>query len=439
MWLIFVLTVFWTSYPRAFESIVSTLAIPLFIAALGILFRGAAYALRAGASSVRESGVIDTIFSVSSVLTPFALGAAIGAIATDRVPARQRQRAPVLELVEPDLDLHRRGGGDATARIWRPCIWPPTRPGLASVRSRASVPAASAGRGVVAGAVALGGIVRGQQRLPPALSRVADRRCARCCDRVVPRRCGNARARLERGASTPRASAPPSPSRRSSPAGRLPVGPPSSPVSPSTMAAAGHDTLVWVVVAVRWAARSLPVARPPVRPHADRPLPGRRAPGVRGDRATSDVRAPLGHAGGGLLLHRRNWAPHLRRRLRGHTPSGWCACSASSSRPSWRSSPQPSRTKRRTFLPARVAASSRVDFGHPATGAPAACTRRADDAGRRAWATSSPLAPQISPRSLIGRCRAGSFGVRGVGSIVCGEEESAAGEACRRLAFALSV
>src|SRR5213080_3429591 len=67
VWLIFVLTVFWTSYPRAFGSIASTLAVPLFIAALGIIFRGAAYALCAGASGARESGVIDTIFSVSSV------------------------------------------------------------------------------------------------------------------------------------------------------------------------------------------------------------------------------------------------------------------------------------------------------------------------------------------------------------------------------------
>jgi cytochrome d ubiquinol oxidase subunit II len=86
VWLIFVLTVFWTSYPRAFSSIASTLAVPLFIAALGIILRGAAYALRAGASRAGESGVIDTIFSVSSVLTPFALGAAIGSIATGRVP-----------------------------------------------------------------------------------------------------------------------------------------------------------------------------------------------------------------------------------------------------------------------------------------------------------------------------------------------------------------
>jgi cytochrome d ubiquinol oxidase subunit II len=86
VWLIFVLTVFWTAYPRAFGSIASTLAIPLFAAAVGIIFRGAAYAFREGAASPRESGLIDTIFSVSSSLTPFALGSAIGAIAINRVP-----------------------------------------------------------------------------------------------------------------------------------------------------------------------------------------------------------------------------------------------------------------------------------------------------------------------------------------------------------------
>jgi cytochrome bd ubiquinol oxidase subunit II len=86
VWLIFVLTVLWTGYPSAFGSIFSTLAVPLFIAAIGIIFRGAAYALRAGASSPRESGAIDTLFSLSSVLVPFAFGTVIGAIATNRVP-----------------------------------------------------------------------------------------------------------------------------------------------------------------------------------------------------------------------------------------------------------------------------------------------------------------------------------------------------------------
>jgi len=86
VWLIFILTVLWTSYPKAFGSIASTLAVPLFIALLGILSRGAAYALREGAKTPRESGRIDTIFAVSSILVPFALGTAVGAIATNRVP-----------------------------------------------------------------------------------------------------------------------------------------------------------------------------------------------------------------------------------------------------------------------------------------------------------------------------------------------------------------
>jgi cytochrome bd ubiquinol oxidase subunit II len=86
VWLIFVLTVFWTAYPAAFGSIASTLSVPLFLAGIGIVFRGAAYALRSGASTRRELSVIDTIFSASSILTPFALGAVVGAIATGSVP-----------------------------------------------------------------------------------------------------------------------------------------------------------------------------------------------------------------------------------------------------------------------------------------------------------------------------------------------------------------
>src|ERR1700679_1829285 len=43
VWLIFVLTVTWTAYPRAFEAMASTLSIPLFVAGIGIVLRGATY------------------------------------------------------------------------------------------------------------------------------------------------------------------------------------------------------------------------------------------------------------------------------------------------------------------------------------------------------------------------------------------------------------
>jgi cytochrome d ubiquinol oxidase subunit II len=86
VWLIFVLTVTWTAYPAAFGAIATTLSIPLFVAAVGIILRGAAYALRAGTSLPRELRAIDTVFAVSSILTPFALGTMVGAVASGRVP-----------------------------------------------------------------------------------------------------------------------------------------------------------------------------------------------------------------------------------------------------------------------------------------------------------------------------------------------------------------
>src|SRR2546428_13209789 len=75
VWLIFVLTVVWTAYPAAFGSIASTLSVPLLIAAIGITFRGATYALRSGSATRTELRAIDSVFSFSSILTPFALGA----------------------------------------------------------------------------------------------------------------------------------------------------------------------------------------------------------------------------------------------------------------------------------------------------------------------------------------------------------------------------
>jgi cytochrome bd ubiquinol oxidase subunit II len=86
VWLIFVLTVMWTAYPAAFGSIASTLAAALFLASVGIILRGASYALRDGIESRREQRVLDTVFAVACLITPFALGAAAGGIASERVP-----------------------------------------------------------------------------------------------------------------------------------------------------------------------------------------------------------------------------------------------------------------------------------------------------------------------------------------------------------------
>jgi cytochrome bd ubiquinol oxidase subunit II len=86
VWLIFVLTVTWTAYPVFFASVASTLSVALFIAGLGIILRGASYALRSGAADGRETLMVDGAFSIASLVTPFALGCAAGAIAAERVP-----------------------------------------------------------------------------------------------------------------------------------------------------------------------------------------------------------------------------------------------------------------------------------------------------------------------------------------------------------------
>ncbi len=103
VWIVFVLTVAWTCYPVAFGSIVSTLSIPLFVAAVGIIFRGTAYALRSQLERGEGRGVraVENLFALSSVLTPFALATVIGAIATGRVPVGNARGNLVTSWLNP--------------------------------------------------------------------------------------------------------------------------------------------------------------------------------------------------------------------------------------------------------------------------------------------------------------------------------------------------
>lgn len=101
VWLVFVLVVCWTAYPQAFASIFSTLSVPLFIAAIGIILRGTAYAVHAGTAREIERRAIDGVFSISSLLTPFALGTAVGAIASGRVPIGNAAGDPLTSWLNP--------------------------------------------------------------------------------------------------------------------------------------------------------------------------------------------------------------------------------------------------------------------------------------------------------------------------------------------------
>ena len=86
VWLIFTLVVLWTGFPTAFESLFSTLFIPLSLAALGIVFRGAGFAFQHTARRARGRAVAAYFFGLASLLTPFFMGTVVGAIAGERVP-----------------------------------------------------------------------------------------------------------------------------------------------------------------------------------------------------------------------------------------------------------------------------------------------------------------------------------------------------------------
>jgi cytochrome d ubiquinol oxidase subunit II len=85
VWLIFILVIAWTAFPVLFGSVFSTLYIPLFLASIGIIFRGAAFAMRGQAATMREARVLGALFASSSVLIPLFLGAVLGGIASGRV------------------------------------------------------------------------------------------------------------------------------------------------------------------------------------------------------------------------------------------------------------------------------------------------------------------------------------------------------------------
>lgn len=95
VWLIFVLVILWTGFPAAFAAIASTLYVPLTAAGVGIILRGAGFALRKPVEEVGLQRTFGAAFAASSVVTPFFLGAVAGAVASGRVPAGPIETVPV--------------------------------------------------------------------------------------------------------------------------------------------------------------------------------------------------------------------------------------------------------------------------------------------------------------------------------------------------------
>jgi cytochrome d ubiquinol oxidase subunit II len=90
VWLIYVLVTWWTAFPESFAAAMSTLFVPMLLALLGIVLRGASFAFRKYAATMGQAQLYGAIFATSSVITPFFLGTVAGAIASGRVPATGR-------------------------------------------------------------------------------------------------------------------------------------------------------------------------------------------------------------------------------------------------------------------------------------------------------------------------------------------------------------
>jgi cytochrome bd ubiquinol oxidase subunit II len=101
VWLIFIFVILWTSFSEAYASITLTLFVPLTIAALGIVLRGASFAFRKAVVTTRTRRVFGGAFAISSVLVPYCMGAIAGGIASGRVPAGGRAGDPVDSWVNP--------------------------------------------------------------------------------------------------------------------------------------------------------------------------------------------------------------------------------------------------------------------------------------------------------------------------------------------------
>lgn len=78
VWLIFVMVMTWTAFPPVFADIMAAHWIPLSLAALGIVARGSAFVFAKAA----PNRLYVWVFGVSSVLTPYCMGAVAAVIAT---------------------------------------------------------------------------------------------------------------------------------------------------------------------------------------------------------------------------------------------------------------------------------------------------------------------------------------------------------------------
>jgi cytochrome d ubiquinol oxidase subunit II len=86
IWLIFVVVALFSAFPIAFAALCRALWVPLLLALVGIVFRGASFVFRTyGEDAVRQRLLWQAVFAFASTATPFFLGACAGAVASGQM------------------------------------------------------------------------------------------------------------------------------------------------------------------------------------------------------------------------------------------------------------------------------------------------------------------------------------------------------------------
>lgn len=105
VWLILVVVLLFTCFPKAFAHLATELHVPITVMLVGIVLRGSAFTFRTYDSKKdavqRRWG---RIFSMASLLTPIVLGVCVGAVAGGTVPMRTRQAFADMTFRERFID-----------------------------------------------------------------------------------------------------------------------------------------------------------------------------------------------------------------------------------------------------------------------------------------------------------------------------------------------
>jgi cytochrome d ubiquinol oxidase subunit II len=88
VWLIYVIVLAWTAFPLLYAGVSTALFVPISLALVGIVLRGAAFSFRSNYGAQVGAGVRwGHVFSWASIATPFLLGTVVGGLAAGGIHA----------------------------------------------------------------------------------------------------------------------------------------------------------------------------------------------------------------------------------------------------------------------------------------------------------------------------------------------------------------